>query len=159
MGAAWGRVRRGFTLVEAVVVVVVLGLAVPPTLMMIDATVDRQIDSLNVVRATTLATALAEQVIADASSASPGLGLSGVSASDYATKAGGLNERLSATISPYQALGFSHAVSVGGLVSKTGAASGTTSENVFRLATVTVSFPSVRGGTMSLDLSALVSER
>ena len=152
--------RRGFSLIEAVVVVVLLGIAIPPTLMLMeDASADR-VDEVNIARATTFATGVLEQVIADAYSKDPSLGFAALGdPSTYLSGPGtGLDTRIAEIRAGYEPLGFAYSVSIGGLVGTEGVATGDAERDVFRLVTVTVTAPSAREGSVDLSVSTMVGE-
>src|SRR5262245_62627691 len=69
-GRSRARVPRGhaFTLIEAVVIVVILAIAVPVTLVTLDEANQRRADSVNATRATALATCVMEHMLADVAS-------------------------------------------------------------------------------------------
>lgn len=151
---------RAFSLIEAVVVVIVLGLAVPPALSWLDSAVSARADAVNATRATVLATSVMESILADSASTAPGLGFAAFAdESAYLNNpASGLRTRLVALTEPYEASGLAYAVTIGPLTAFDGVASGDSSRDVFRLITVTVTFPSAAGGTLELPVSAWTSE-
>jgi prepilin-type N-terminal cleavage/methylation domain-containing protein len=154
--------RRGFTLVESIVVVVVVALLVPPAVSMLQSAQTSRVDSANTLRASVLAGAVMEQVLADASSPAASLGMAAFAApatyTDTATT--GLKARLAAVTSAYQTQGLTWSLSIGGLVSKTGSADADSAKNIFRTVTVTVTWNSTRAGvgSRSYALTSLVTD-
>lgn len=150
---------RAFTLIEAVTVVLVLALAVPPAVVWLDEAVSARADSVNATRATAYAGAVMEHILADCSSDAPGLGFNALaSGSAYlSTPATGLYARLAPVSGLYTPMEFTCAVSIGALVDSAGIVNADTSRNIFRTVTVDISFPSARGGRLSLSVSAMVS--
>ncbi len=148
------RMRSAFSLLEVVAVVVALAFAVPAMLMWFDEATTSQIDAVNINRASTLGNAVMENVIADVASTASGQGFAALAnrTAYLDTATTGLRARLSATASPYTSLGFSWDVTIGALTDYRGVATGNTRLDVFRLVTVTVTFPSARGGTLSLPI-------
>lgn len=153
-------VRRAFSLIESIVVVMVLGISVPPMLLLMGDAASDRVDSVSTTRATTLAAAVLEQVIADVHSSAAGLGFSALDdpATYLNTSGTGLRDRLTGVTSVYESLGITYSVGVGPLVDQTGAVSGDSSLDVFRVVTVTVDFPSARVGTLSLAVSTMVAD-
>ncbi len=151
--------RRAFSLIECVVVILALAIAVPPTLAWMDSSVASRADAINATRATTMCTAIMENVIADASSTTAGLGFAAFAApSTYVeTPLTGLRARISEVTKPYEDLGFTWTLDVGGLVNSAGVASGNTAEDVFRVVTVNVSFPSASGSRLTMKISSVVT--
>ena len=147
--------RRAFTLIEAVVIVIVVAVAVPPSLMWLDESVTRRVDAANLTRATMLGTAVMENVLADCGSDAAGLGFAALATP--ATYTTSLSTRMGSTLSPYQAAGLSYSVTIGSLVSASGVASADVTQNVFRLVTVNVTYPSAAGGTRTFAVSAMVT--
>lgn len=151
--------RRGFTLIEAVVVIVALALIIPPAVGWLGRAGDDRIDAVNATRASFLASSVMEHVIADVSSPNAALGFTGLnSASVYLnTAVTGLYARLSAMTAPYASAGFTYSVAIGPLVDQTGVVNGNASLNVFRVITVSVTFPSAHGSTPhTLSVSSMV---
>jgi len=153
-------VRRAFSLIESMVVIVVLAISVPPTLMLMDDAASDRVDSVSTTRATVLAAAVLEQVIADVHSPATGLGFAAFDdPPTYLDTAGtGLRDRLTDVSSVYDSLGLSYSVDIGALVDQGGVVSGDSGLDVFRRITVTIDFPSARVGTLSLAVSTMVTE-
>lgn len=151
--------RCAFSLLEAVAMIVVLAVAVPPAMIWVNQSTALRADAANMSRAVALATTVTEHILADAVSTGPGLGFSAFSnPTTYVETPGtGLRARLNAFTSLYTSIGFNYSVSIGGLVGPSGTATGDSSRDVFRLVTVTVSFPSAFGGSATVTTSAMTS--
>lgn len=151
---------RASTLLECIVVIVVLALAVPPTLSWMAQSADERADQINSIRATTLAQAVMENVLADTMSTAAGLGFSALSnTSAYLdSPVTGLRARLAGVSSVYESLGMSYSVVVGDVEDSAGAVNADTSLNLFRTVKVTVSFPLSDGSTASLDIETVVAD-
>lgn len=152
---------RGFTLIEAVVAMVVLALAVPVGLsMMRDAAVARM-SNARTSQAFWLASAVTEQVMADLDSSDAGLGFDALAdASGYVNDApDALRTRLSSVVADAEALGFSWDVTAGALVDATGATSGNADEDIYRVVTITVTWTNAMGQAQSLPLSVMTANR
>lgn len=154
--------RRGFSLVESVVVIIVVSLLIPPSVSMLQSAQASRIDATNTVRASVLAGAVMEQVLADASSPSSSLGMAALAApttyTDTATT--GLKARLSAVTSAYQANGLTWSLGVGSLVAASGTADADASKNIYRRVTVTVTWNPARSGAgaRSYALTSLATD-
>lgn len=151
---------RAFTLIETVLVLAVIAIAVPiSTRMMGDAAADRA-DSVNALRAGTLAEAVVEAVIADVQSDAAGLGIDALADSTayLDTPTTGLRDRISPTTTYYTDIGFSYTIDIGPLVASDGQTSGDDALDRFRLITVRVTWPSARGGDLELAVSTYVGE-
>lgn len=148
------KARHAFSLLEVVAVIVALAFAVPTMLMWFNDSATSQIDAVNINRASTLGSAVMENVIADVASTASGQGFAALANRtvylDTATT--GLRARLANTTAPYASLGFSWDVTIGSLTNYQGNVTGNNRLDVFRLVTVTVTFPSARGGTLSLPI-------
>lgn len=145
---------RGFSLLEVVAVIVALAFAVPTTLSWFNQSATSQIDAVNISRAATLASAVMENAIADAASTQPGQGFAAFSNQTTYLDAPtvGLRARLAGITSSYQSLGFTWDLTIGSLTDYQGNATSDTRLGVFRLITVNVTFPSARGGTLTLPV-------
>jgi prepilin-type N-terminal cleavage/methylation domain-containing protein len=152
--------KRGFTLIEAVIAIVVLAIAVPATTAMIrDATVARA-DSAQTARALWLGNAICEQMLADAASDDPALGMEAfeeqyayVNAPDT-----GLRDRLETLLSDYEPFGMDFALSIGPLVAVSGIASGDPERDVYRSVELRILWRSATGDQNSMPLSLIVTD-
>lgn len=153
------RTSRGFTLIEVVVIVLVLAIAVPPTLELLMSNAASRANTINTSRATVLASSVLECVIADVASADGSLGFGALADADAYLNADGtgLYDRMDAPTQSFEDLGFTYVVEIGALVSSDGTVSGDSDENIFRAVTVRVGYPSSEGGSYSMPVSVLVS--
>tara|TARA_R110000744_G_scaffold182726_4_gene302015 strand:+ start:908 stop:1414 length:507 start_codon:yes stop_codon:yes gene_type:complete len=153
------RVRRGFTLIEVVTMVLVLAIAVPPTLEILMANSATRANVINTGRATMLASNVLEGILADVSSADPLLGFEALADSNtyLNTPTTGFYDRMSIATISYTDLGMTYAVSIGELVASDGVASMDSDDNIFRVVTVVVGYPSADGPAYSLPVSLMVS--
>lgn len=150
--------RRGFTLPEAIVAVIVVSLLVPPAVSMLRDASTARAESLNIVRAALLAQGVLEQVEADASSSSLGMTAFGDANAYLNTASTGLVARMDAVSSFYTAMGMTWSLNIGGLVSQNGSATGIAAQDIYRYVQVTVSWSSDRSGTKSYTVGALVTD-
>jgi type II secretory pathway pseudopilin PulG len=157
--AAWSRCRGGFTLIEAVVIVVVCAIALPATLTWLEEANQRRADSVNTTRATALATCVMEHVLADVASKSGGLGFGALANSNsYLNTAGtGLVARMSTITSLYSGMGINYAVTIGTLVDKTGVTTGNSTNDIFRVVTVAVTFAGADGTSRTVSIQSMVT--
>lgn len=154
------RIRRGFSLIESVVVIIVLAISVPPALQLLDSAAATRADAINATRATLLGTSVLEQILADVHSGDPALGFNALSDSAVYlnTATTGLRDRITALTDTYTALGLTYDVTIGPLAQADGTVSGDPGLDVYRRITVTVSYPSATDGAISMPISAIVSE-
>ncbi len=151
--------RRGFSILEAVVVVLVVSISVPTTLVWTDAAVSRRADAVTAIRATAYASAVMETVLADVSSAAPGFGYAALATPTvYLSGPSGLTARMAAVGATYAAQGMEFSIAIGAPVSASGLPTGSPAVDLFRAIDVTVSFPLADGGTASLTLSGMVTQ-
>jgi len=153
--------QRGFSLLEAVIVVLTVSVAVPSTVRWLTDAASQRANSVNTVRAAALATAVMESVIADVASSGPGLGFSALddAVAYETTPVSGLRARLSGVTSAYEAIGFTYALEVSPLLDRTGAINADAGQNVYRKVTVRVEFASAEGGdTIRASVDALVTD-
>lgn len=150
----------GFTLIEVVIAVIILAIAVPPTLNLMDSAASGRVDAINTTRATLMASSVIETVLADMSSSDPALGFDALSdANAYLnTPNTGLIDRLSKPLAPYTDAGFQYSVTIGELVREDGSVSGDANENVFRVVSVRVGFASASSASYQLPVSIMVSD-
>jgi len=150
----------GFTLIEVIIAVIVLAIAVPPTLNLMESSAAGRVDAINTTRATFLSTIVLESVLADMTSNDPALGFGALmDAQAYlSTPTLGLYDRLAPVTDSYTNVGLTYTVVIGELVASDGVVSVNTSENVFRSITVNVSFPSATAASAVMPVSLMVSE-
>lgn len=151
--------RRAFTLLEAVIVIVVLAVSLPPTIMWVDASTSRQADAASATRATFLATSVLENIKADVASTSPGLGFAALasSATYIDAPSTGLRARVDSMVEPLLNAGLSYEVSIGTLVNETGVVDASAARNIFRVVSVTATAPSASGAPISIEVSCVVT--
>ena len=151
--------NRGFTLIEVVIVVIVLAIAVPPTLNLMQSAASGRADAINTTRATMLATAVMESVLADINSSTEGLGFDALAdPSVYLNNPDtGLVSRIERQVSPYTDAGFTYAVEISELVGINAVVTGDEAQDIFRVVTVSVTFPSASSASYELPVSLLVS--
>ena len=152
--------KRAFTLIEVVIAVIVLGIAVPPTLNLMDAAAAGRADAINTTRATFLATSVIETVLADIDSGQDTLGFAALADSEayLDTQNTGLIDRLAPHVEPYESAGFQYTLTISELVSSDATVSLDTDENIFRVITVNVRYPSATSASHQLPVSIMVSE-
>lgn len=136
--------RRAFSLIEAVMCVLLLAVAVPPVLELMGSAGEDRADTVNTNRATALASLVLETVVADVASSDPGLGPGVLSdPGAYLNSAEtGLRSRLAAITEPYTRAGLSWELHIGPRVSSDGLVSSDQALNRFRLVTVRVTYAS-----------------
>lgn len=150
--------RRGATLIESVLVVVVVAMAAPVTLQMLREGEEARLHASGVARASTLATLVVEHVLADVSSSQPGLGPAALEDPDayLDSPATGLRARLATTAAAYQAMGLTYAVTIGPLTAPDGRVSGDAGLDRYRTVTVEVRYRTPRRAVV-VPLSVIVN--
>ena len=153
------RLNRGFTLIEVVTMVLVLAIAVPPTLEILMSNSAARANVINTGRATMLASNILEGVLADVSSNDPSLGFDALADSNayLSTPTTGFYDRMSIATISYTDLGLSYSVEISELVSTDGTVSMDSDDNIFRTITVVVEYPSADGLAYRLPVSLMVS--
>lgn len=153
------RRRAGFSLIEVVIAVIVLGIAVPPVLNMLDLASGGRADAINTTRATLMATSVLEMVMGDMSSSAEELGFEALSDPDayLDSPTTGLRDRLEPLLEPYTDAGFTWDLDIGVLVSADGTVSADEDENIFRQIRVRIHYPSASNGSYELPVSVMVS--
>jgi prepilin-type N-terminal cleavage/methylation domain-containing protein len=151
--------QTGFSLIEVVVAVMVLAVAVPPTLNLLDAAGMGRADAINTTRATLLATSVLETVTADINSDAEGLGFEALADPSLYLDAPsiGLYARLSTLVDSYTNAGLSYSVEIGSLVSADGTVSVEPGDNIYRIVTVRVRFTTATTAAYDVPFSAMVS--
>lgn len=154
------RSRRAFSLIEVVIGVMVLAIAVPPTLNLLEDAGAGRADSINTTRATMLGTSVIEMITADISSNADGLGFEALADSGVYLDAPntGLHDRIEPFIEPYLNASLDYTVEIGPLVGSDGAVSADADENIFRVITVRVAFPSAFTSSYVVPISTMVSD-
>lgn len=152
--------RRGVTLLEAVLVVLVLAIAVPAAMSMIAEANEARRQGADAARAVTLAQGVLEHIIADVNSAEPGLGFGALAdpAAYLSAPTTGLYDRLDALAAPYAAAGMTYDVTIGALANAAGTVTGDAGQDVFRAVTVRVTFEDPDGEDLVLPVSVVLTE-
>lgn len=154
-GRGW-TVRRGFSLIEAAIIVVMIGIAAPPAArMLVDAAGERS-DRILISCATTYAAAVVEQVMADVSAG--GLDVLDDHGAYLGAAGTGLWDRLSWVSAPFSARGLTATVSISDPVARDGEVSAVTEDNLFRIVTVTATIPTGDGQVLELPVSVMLGE-
>ncbi len=151
---------RGFSLIEAVVVILVMAISVPPSLQLLDSAASTRADAINATRATILGTSVMEQILADVHSSAPGLGFDALADADayFNTPVVGLIARIDGMTNAYTTLRFTYAITIGPLAQADGVISGDTQLDVYRRITVTITYPSASAGDINMPITTVVAE-
>lgn len=145
--------RRGATLIEAVAVVLVLAIAVPPTIAWMMSADARRTDAIRITQATTLAASVLDQVLSDSVTADIG-----ASVSTYLnTQTTGLRARLAPVTDLYTTAGLTYSVDFSPAVDSTLNTSATSALNIYRRVTVTAMFVDSAGVTRSAPVTTVIS--
>lgn len=143
--------RRGTTLIEAVIVVVVLALAVPPVLSFASRAADTRAEAITITRANMLATIVMEQILSDSVTVDVG------GSATYVEQAStGLRARLSVQTSLYTSAGLEYAVTFSQPVGPALSTSAVSGENTFRTVSVVVTYRNLAGESRTLTLTGVV---
>lgn len=143
------RRRRAVSMIEAVVVVVVLALSVPPTLGWLMENSAQRANSVQATRASMLATLVLEQIIADSTGVDAG------ASPTYVTMATtGLAARLASSSAPYSAAGMSWTASLSTPVDDV---LNPATAGGFRVVTVIIEWIDAGGVARSVPFSAVVA--
>lgn len=151
--------HQGFTLIEAVLALVVLSISLPPALVLMSDGARAKADAVQVERAVWLATAVMEHIAADVASSDPALGFSSLAdANTYlGTPTTGLTARLALIDTFYQGFGLTYIIAISDMVSQSGSAMGDSTVDVYRIVTVTVSWMGAHG-SVDFPVSRMVTE-
>ena len=154
------RVRRAFSLFEALAVIIVVAIAVPPIAAIASSRAMAVSDATRRHAAMLLAAGVMESILADSESTSTDLGFEGFARADYLTAPViGLRPRLTEMAEPAGALGVSYDVAIGSCVDADGSPASDDAPGALRLITATASWTNAQGDPESLPLSTLVVNR
>lgn len=134
--------------------VLVLAICVPPTLTWMQSCAERREDAVRLVRATTLAQTVMEQVLCDASNTDVG----SAAAAYLDAPTTGLRARLAGVASLYTNAGYSYDVTFGDLCDAALTVTGVVTADLYRPVTVTVTYTSARGATVNIPVSGVVAK-
>ena len=152
------QLRRAVTLIEAVVVVVVIAIAVPPMLTVSHAVAGSRAESSRVSVATSLAQGVMEQILADMSEedGAPGFGALADADAYLSTPDAGLINRVEWLTEHYsERWGMTVTVEIGDLISVDGSVTGDVSRDIYREVAVVVDIPG-ETGRFEMRVAALV---
>ena len=154
------RARRAFSLFEALAVIIMVAIAIPPMASIAQSRAASVSDASRRHVATHLAVGVTEAILADVESASPRLGFEGLARGDYLTAAAdGVRTRLAAMAAPGAAMGITYDVTIGSPVDIKGKAAAFNAQFALRLITVTASWTSATGTPLSLEITTMVVNR
>jgi hypothetical protein len=149
--------RRAAVLLETIIAVTMLAVAVPVTVSWMQSVAGDRADATNSLRASILATSIAEQIISDAASDVIGMEALEHPAIYVDQPVTGLRARLGDALSIYEGAGFSYTVAIGPLVGPEGRPTGEVLLDASRVVTITVRYPSSREEPLVLVLDIMVS--
>lgn len=149
-----------FTLIEAIVTMVILSVAVPPALSMLGDAAAARRNSVAATRASWLATAVLEHILADMHSGEPGLGFEALADPNTYLNGfeSGLVTRLKVMGLFYQERGVTYTVTIGGLFDRAGAVTGDPGRDVYRYVQVTATWTSTFGDPAEFTVGAMVTD-
>lgn len=151
---------RGFTLIEAIITIVVLAIAVPSVLAMVhDASLSR-IDASNNSRAVWLTRSISEQLLADASSDHPALGMAAFDDPHtyLHSMPNGLRSRLRDLTDDYATFGIEWSVILGDVVSADLSATADPSRDLYRPAAIVITIPGAGSGPRTMQTIILLTD-
>jgi len=155
MNRRFAQTRRGLSLLEAIAAVVVLSIAVPPTLSLLADATSQRGDSIATTRATLYAQAVMEQVIADASSSDASLGFAVLA--DQPAYMTSLDARITTITDGYSPFRMTHTVVIGELADESGSVTGNAAQDVYRRIRVEIEFLASTG-MQTLVIEHLLTE-
>ena len=149
--------RRGFSIIEAALLVVVISLALPPSLLWLARAADQAADEAQLSRATALATGVLESAVADMTVGAGAGSFATLTTSSYVEASGtGLRDRLSTLSAPYSAAGLTWSLEIEPATTPAGVASTDPLRNICRVVTVKVRFTRSDGTEALVPISTLV---
>ncbi len=148
--------RRGFTLIEGVVGMLILSIAVPVSVVMMADASSARAASMQRERAVELVDVVRSEIVADMAAPSEGAGTAQLD--DHDTYEETLRTRIAPYTQPYEDAGLTWSLDVGSEVGPTGVRSLDDALNVYRGVTVSVSWRDARAGQRTLDITLYVTE-
>lgn len=154
------RRHRAFTLLEALATIIVLSIATPPAVSMLQEAAGVRRDAAAASRGHWLAVATLEHIIADMHSDAEGRGFEALNDPQayLNDQDDGLYARMADTRAFYAQRGVECAVEISGLVGHDGLASGDPELDVYRYIRVIASWTGARGGAAEASVGALVTD-
>lgn len=154
------RTRRAFSLFEALAVVIMVAIAIPPMAAIAQVRADAVTDAARRHAALHLAVGITEAVLADSESTAPQLGFEGLARADYMdAPVNGLRIRLKDMADPATTLGITYDLTIGPSLDVKGKPAAFDAPSALRLITVTASWTSASGKAASLALKTMVVNR
>jgi len=152
--------QRGFTLMEAVATLVILSIATPPAVTMLQESAGARQDATLAMRGRWLAIATLEQVLADVHSDSAGRGFDALedSASYLEDGSDGLYARMDETRQFYSSFGVTCDVQISQLVGFDGVESGEPDQDVYRYVQVVATWTRSDGEQAEASVGGLVTD-
>ncbi len=151
----WSR-GRGFSLIEAVIIVVMISIAVPPSIRMMTEASSQRADRVLLAVGTTSAQAIADQIMADVSKG--GLDVLADASVYLDTPGTGLWDRMSWVMTPYEDRNLTASVTISSLVDWQGAVSADANDNMFRVVTIEVGVPTANGAILAVPVTLMLGE-
>lgn len=151
-----GAARRGFTLIEAVLVILMISIAIPPSISMMTEAAATRTDRVLLATSMSYAQAVADQVMADVSAG--GLAVLDDEGSYLDAPGTGLWDRLAWVSEPYESRDLTAGVSISDLVDWQGEESADEGENLYRIVTITVTVPTSDGLLLEVPISVMLGE-
>lgn len=152
--------RRAFSLLEAMAIVVMVAVAVPPMASIAQSNAVRAGDATRRHAAMHLAVGVTEAVLADSESTHPLLGFEGFARADYLTAQGiGLRSRLARLEEPAAAFGVTYEVSFSDPFTAAGDPASADADLALRIVTVRAAWTTVMGRDGSIELKTAVVNR
>jgi len=154
------RLLRAFSLIEALAVILVVSIAVPPMAAIARTRALAVSDGARRHAAMILAAGVIESIIADSESTNAQLGFEGFARGDYlSAPVIGLRTRLTSMAAPATALGITYDVTIGSPVDSSGNTALYNTTGALRLVTVTPTWVNAAGQSASLPITTLVVNR
>lgn len=152
--------RRAFSLMEAMAVVVLVAIAVPPMAAIAQSHAHAAGDAARRHTAVHLAAGVVEAILADVESTDPRLGFAGLARPDYLeSPVDGLRLRLGSMLDPAREMSIDFDVVFSDPFTNTGDPAGATEPLAMRVVTVTSTWQAMSGRPASFDLQTAVVNR